>query len=148
MNVNTENEHKEFVANYKKDHKILNLQMKQEFLTEIMNGTKKQEFREIKPTTESKYIIRDAEGYAVEDENRYIEVEEPIEVEIRKIENGYGVVYNGDNGEEVLPIFTTKTSKGVEYDAVMIEAKSTRWYMHTTMMAKKWLMRMVFQYAR
>ena len=67
MRVSTENEHKAFVAEYKKMHKVLNLQIKQQYLTEIMNGTKKQEFREIRPTTESKYILRDEEKFALED---------------------------------------------------------------------------------
>ena len=49
--------------------KILNLIIKQVFFDQIIAGTKKQEFREIKPTTEKKYIQIDDEGYAVEDEN-------------------------------------------------------------------------------
>jgi len=35
---------------------VLNLQIRQEFLSLIMKGEKKQEFREIRPTTEKKFI--------------------------------------------------------------------------------------------
>lgn len=123
MQVQTENEHKAFVAEYKKNHKVLNLQIKQKYLTAIMSGRKITEQREIRPTTESKYIVRDGEGYAIEDENRYIEVEEPIEVEVRATDTGLGIVYNGDDGEEILPIYKTKTENGTEYEAVLIEGK-------------------------
>ena len=49
--------------------KVLNLIIKQQYFDEILAGTKKQEFREIKPSTEKKYILLDKEGYAVEDDN-------------------------------------------------------------------------------
>jgi hypothetical protein len=49
--------------------KILNLIIKQFYFDEIIAGRKTQEFREIKPTTEKKYIEIDEEGYAVEDES-------------------------------------------------------------------------------
>lgn len=49
--------------------KVLNLIIKQQYYDEILAGTKKQEFREIKPSTEKKYILLDKEGYAAEDEN-------------------------------------------------------------------------------
>ena len=49
--------------------KVLNLIIKQVFFDQIIAGKKKQEFREIKPTTEKKYIQLDDEGYALLDEN-------------------------------------------------------------------------------
>lgn len=49
--------------------KILTLIIKQCYFDEIIAGTKKQEFREIKPTTSKKYIEEDEEGYAILDEN-------------------------------------------------------------------------------
>lgn len=49
--------------------KILNLIIKQVYFDQIIVGIKKQEFREIKPTTEKKYIQLDDEGYAITDEN-------------------------------------------------------------------------------
>ena len=48
--------------------KVLNLIIKQKYLDAILAGRKVQEFREIRPTTEKKYIEIDNEGYAVEDE--------------------------------------------------------------------------------
>lgn len=121
MRVATENEHKAFVAEYKQMHKVLNLQIKQQNLTEIMNGTKKQEFREIRPTTESKYILRDEEKFALEDPDRFITVTENIEVETKKNEDGsVSIVYNNEeeNTVELLLIFMTKNEDGVEYEAV------------------------------
>ena len=48
--------------------KILNLIIKQKYFDAILAGRKVQEFREIRPTTEKKYIKLDEEGYAIEDE--------------------------------------------------------------------------------
>lgn len=41
--------------------KILNLIIKQIYFDEILAGTKKQEFREVKPTTSKKYIMEGSE---------------------------------------------------------------------------------------
>lgn len=49
--------------------KVLDLIIKQKYLDAILAGRKVQEFREIRPTTEKKYIQLDSEGYAVEDAN-------------------------------------------------------------------------------
>ena len=48
--------------------KVLNLIIKQEYFDEIISGEKKQEFREVKPTTVKKLIQLDEEGYEREDE--------------------------------------------------------------------------------
>ena len=49
--------------------KTLNLIIKQCFFDEIIKGTKKQEFREVKPTTIKKLLQLDEDGYELEDEN-------------------------------------------------------------------------------
>lgn len=49
--------------------KTLNLIIKQVYFDQIINGTKTQEFREVKPTTIKKLLQLDEEGYEVEDEN-------------------------------------------------------------------------------
>jgi len=56
---------------YEQEHnlKTLNLIIKQQYFDEIIAGTKKQEFREVKPTTYKKLIERDEQGYDKEDEN-------------------------------------------------------------------------------
>ena len=45
---------------------ILTLIIKQKFFDEILSGNKTQEFREIRPTTQKKYIQHDADGYCDE----------------------------------------------------------------------------------
>lgn len=49
--------------------KTLTLIVKQCFFDEIIKGTKKQEFREVKPTTIKRLLQLDKDGYEVEDEN-------------------------------------------------------------------------------
>ena len=49
--------------------KTLKLIIKQCFFDEIIKGTKKQEFREVKPTTIKRLLQLDKDGYEVEDEN-------------------------------------------------------------------------------
>lgn len=49
--------------------KTLNLIIKQVYFDQIINGTKTQEFREVKPTTIKKLLQLDEEGYELEDEN-------------------------------------------------------------------------------
>lgn len=48
--------------------KVLNLIIKQVYFDQILSGKKKQEFREIRPQNERKYVLIDDEGYAEEDE--------------------------------------------------------------------------------
>lgn len=50
------------------NNKVLYLNIKQNFFDEIMAGTKKQEFREVKPTTIKKLLQLNAEGFEIEDE--------------------------------------------------------------------------------
>lgn len=49
--------------------KTLTLIIKQCFFDEIIKGTKTQEFREVKPTTISRLLQLDEEGYEVEDKD-------------------------------------------------------------------------------
>ena len=49
--------------------KVLNLIIKQVFFDEIIAGTKKQEFREVKPTTIKKLLQIDENGFEKEDEH-------------------------------------------------------------------------------
>ncbi len=48
--------------------KTLNLIIKQVYFDQIINGTKTQEFREVKPTTIKKLLQLDEDGYELEDE--------------------------------------------------------------------------------
>ena len=49
--------------------KTLKLIIKQCFFDEIIKGTKKQEFREVKPTTIKRLLQLDKDGYEIEDEH-------------------------------------------------------------------------------
>ena len=49
--------------------KTLTLIIKQCYFDEIIKGTKKKEFREVKPTTVKRLLQLDKDGYEVEDEN-------------------------------------------------------------------------------
>ena len=49
--------------------KTITLIIKQCYFDEIIKGTKKQEFREVRPTTIKKLLQLDSDGYEVEDEN-------------------------------------------------------------------------------
>lgn len=48
--------------------RILTLSIKQNFFDEILAGTKTQEFREIRPSSQAKYCEVDEEGYCVEND--------------------------------------------------------------------------------
>jgi len=64
--------------------KILNLIIKQIYFDEILAGTKKQEFREVKPTTSKKYIMEGSEDagpiiyYAIRFYVGYNKIEQPL----------------------------------------------------------------------
>ena len=44
---------------------VLTLSIKQNFFDEILSGEKKQEFREIRPSSQARYCEVDEEGYAI-----------------------------------------------------------------------------------
>ena len=51
---------------------VLTLSIKQNFFDEILSGAKKQEFREVRPSTQKKYCELDEEGYCKFDEEKGI----------------------------------------------------------------------------
>lgn len=51
---------------------VLILSIKQNFFDEILSGAKKQEFREVRPSTQKKYCELDEEGYCKFDEEKGI----------------------------------------------------------------------------
>ena len=66
--------------------KTLALIIKQCFFDEIIKGTKKQEFREVKPTTVKHLLQLDSDGYEVEDENGNAQ---PVQYDALKLYVGY-----------------------------------------------------------
>lgn len=55
--------------NENREMKVLTLIIKQKYFDAILSGRKAQEFREIRPTNERKYVQLDEKGYAILDEN-------------------------------------------------------------------------------
>jgi len=66
--------------------KTLNLIIKQCYFDEIIKGTKKQEFREVRPTTIKKLLQLDKEGFEIEDENGNAQ---PIKYDALQLYVGY-----------------------------------------------------------
>lgn len=87
--------------------KVLNLIIKQKYLDAILAGRKVQEFREIRPTTEKKYIQIDGEGYAILDEN-----ENCIPVEYDAIR--FFVGYNKDRDSALVEVVSAYTELFVD----------------------------------
>ena len=75
-----------FVRKRKVMKKELQLIIKQEFFDAIVAGKKKQEFREVKPTTIKRYLQLDEDGFEVEDEDGNAL---PIEYDVIRFFVGY-----------------------------------------------------------
>ena len=94
--------------------KILTLIIKQKYFDEIVAGTKKNEYREIRPNNTKKYVIEDGEivepvkydairfyvGYSKDRATALIEVKNAL-IEILEDEQGKDVVYE-ENGQEYI----------------------------------------------
>lgn len=91
--------HEKAAALRKEGKKILTLRIKQQWFDEIIAGTKKQESREITPTTEKKYIELDKDGYAIEDKARPVFIYDYIPAEIKE-EGGKRITNVNDDDEE------------------------------------------------
>lgn len=66
--------------------RTLKLIIKQRFFDEIIKGTKKQEFREVKPTTIKRLVQLDKDGFEIEDENGNAI---PIQYDVLQLYVGY-----------------------------------------------------------
>lgn len=99
-----------------KEKEVLYLPIKQVFYDEILAGTKKQEFREVKPTTIKKLLQLDENGYEVVDEN-----ENAIPVEYKALYLAVG--YNKERDTALVEvesayceIFVDENDKPIEYE--------------------------------
>lgn len=107
--------------------KVLNLIIKQKYFDAILAGRKVQEFREIRPTTEKKYIMLDNEGYAILDENGncipvkydairfYVGYNKDRDSALVEVLGAHTEVFVDDNGEPIKYDY-----KGEEYWAEQI----------------------------
>ena len=67
------------------NQKIVTLSIKQKWFDAIIAGEKKEEFREVTPVTEKKYIKIDSDGYAVQDKNGDVV---PIKYDLMRLYSG------------------------------------------------------------
>lgn len=84
--------------------KILNLIIKQKFFDEILAGKKKQEFREIRPTTSKKYINYVCDGKEYNDPDTLPEDGETDIVPIQYDAIRFFVGYNKDRDSALVEV--------------------------------------------
>ena len=121
--------------------KVLNLIIKQVFFDQIIAGTKKQEFREIKPTTEKKYIQIDDEGYPLLDENEncipihydairfYVGYKPDRDSALVEVKDAYTEVIVDENDQPLMYILDDGTEYWIEqivYNLGKVLEKSTK----------------------
>ncbi|MBR5716202.1 MAG: hypothetical protein IKX59_06405 [Bacteroidales bacterium] len=117
--------------------KVLTLIIKNQYFDDIMAGTKKQESREIKPSTERKYILFDQDGYPIEDENGntvpiqydalllYAGYQSNRQAALVGVESAETALYIDDNNEPIFYFIDKYTRKEVfphYYDEDTLEA--------------------------
>lgn len=101
--------------------KDLSLIIKQEYFDRIMSGTKKFEYREVKPTTIKRLLQLDEEGYEIEDEhgnaqpieyNRiifYVGYRKDRDCGIVKVKSAHCELIAGADGEPVIYVHNNQT---------------------------------------
>lgn len=94
--------------------KVLNLIIKQKYFDAILAGRKVQEFREIRPTTEKKYIQLDENGVTVVDEN-----DNSIPIKYDAIR--FFVGYNKDRDSALVEVVSAYTEVFVDEKGEPIE---------------------------
>lgn len=94
--------------------KTLNLIIKQVYFDQIINGTKTQEFREVKPTTIKKLLQLDEDGYELEDENGnaipihydaiqfYVGYNKNRDSALVEVKNEYCEIFLDENNEPII----------------------------------------------
>jgi hypothetical protein len=94
--------------------KTLNLIIKQVYFDQIINGTKTQEFREVKPTTIKKLLQLDEDGYELEDENGnaipihydaiqfYVGYNKDRDSALVEVKNEYCEIFLDENNEPII----------------------------------------------
>ena len=94
--------------------------IKQKFFDEIISGNKKQEFRELKPTTYKKYVVTNENGEAVEEDGIF----KPIDYDAIQ----FYVGYNKDRDQAlvevkgaVIEILTDEDGKDIIYEYEGVE---------------------------
>lgn len=93
--------------------KILSLIIKQKYFDEIIAGTKTQETREIKLSTEKKYVLHDNNGYALQTEEGnsipikydairfYVGYNKNRDTALVEVKNAYTTILTDENNEVI-----------------------------------------------
>lgn len=106
--------------------KVLNLIIKQKFFDEIIKGTKKQEFRDVRPTTEQKYLqIKEGTDEYETDEDGY-----PSTIKYDAIRFYVGYNKNRDSAlvevvDSILQFFTDEKGNFPIYEKVIIDGEES-----------------------
>lgn len=91
--------------------KILTLIIKQQYFDQIISGEKKQEFREVKPSTEKRLVQLDDEGIELTDENGnsypveydairfYVGYNKNRDSALVKVDSAYTEIFVDEDGE-------------------------------------------------
>lgn len=98
----------------KKDLKVLDLIIKQEYFDAIISGEKTQETREVKPTTIKKLLELDEEGFEVEDKDGnsipikydalqlFVGYRKDRDTALVEVKDAYTVVYLDEDGQPII----------------------------------------------
>ena len=97
-----------------RDMKVLTLIIKQKYFDAILSGRKVQEFRDIRPTNERKYVLLDEKGYAALDENDncipvkydairfYVGYQKDRDTALVEVQSAYTEILVDDNGKPIV----------------------------------------------
>ena len=94
--------------------KILTLIIKQQYFDQIISGEKKQEFREVKPSTEKRLVQLDDEGFELYDENGN---SYPVEYDAIR----FNVGYNKNRDSALVKVDSAYTEIFVDEDGEIID---------------------------
>lgn len=98
----------------KKDLKVLDLIIKQEYFDAIISGEKTQETREVKPTTIKKLLELDEEGFEVEDKDGnsvpikydalqlFVGYRKDRDTALVEVKDAYTVVHLDEDGQPII----------------------------------------------
>jgi len=114
--------------------KILSLIIKQSFFDQIVDGSKKEEYREVKPTTIKRLLQLDKDGYEIEDEygnslpikydaiRFYVGYNKDRDTCLVEVKNAYCQIFVDEDDQPIMYEFGTdpKTGEPLEWVAEQV----------------------------